>query len=53
MFVKVLNNVKNMSEITKCLNKWNSAIEDLDQEKQTILIRKYGKRHEYIAIMER
>ena len=53
MFVKVLNNVKNMSEITKCLNKWNSAIEDLDQEKQTILIRKYVKRHEYIAIMER
>lgn len=52
MFVKVLNNVKNMSEITKCLNKWNSAIEDLDQEKQTILIRKYGKRHDYIAIME-
>ena len=31
-----------MTEITKCLNEWNTTIEALGQGKQTILIRKYG-----------
>ena len=31
-----------MSEITKCLNEWNTTLEALGQGKQTILIRKYG-----------
>lgn len=31
-----------MNEITKCINEWNATIEALGQEKQTILIRKYG-----------